>query len=102
MIANRSDVVRGIMGAATLIFFYGITLRRIFKGNPNNKVIECGSITLMVFFGTLALFKIPYFPTWVAAYLMMLVFWLWKGASRCLLALRLARFQSGPSNQVGL
>jgi hypothetical protein len=76
MIANRSDVVRGIMGAATLIFFYGITLWRIFKGNPNNKVIECGSITLMVFFGTLALFKIPYFPTWVAAYLMMLVFWL--------------------------
>src|SRR5690348_13592472 len=74
MIAAHSDIVRSIVGAASLVFFYGATLWRIFKSNPNNRVIECGSITLMVFFGTLALLKIPYLPRWVTSYLMMLVF----------------------------
>jgi|SRR5450759_3376905 len=74
MIAVDTNVVRGIAGSLGLVLFYGFSFWRIFKRNPGNKVIECGSITLMVFVVVLALFKVPNFPVWVLAWLWLLIF----------------------------
>ena len=73
MIAVDTNIVRGVLGSIGLVLFYGFAFWRIFKRNPGNKVIECGSITLMVFVVTLALFKAK-FPVWVVAWLFLLVF----------------------------
>jgi hypothetical protein len=80
MIAVDTNIVRGIVDGIGLVLFYGFAFWRIFKGNLGNKVIECGSITLMVFVVTLALFKAK-FPAWVSGWLFLLVFLL------CLLTL---------------
>jgi len=81
MIAIDPNAVRGIVGSFGLVLCYGFSFWRIFRGNPGNKVIECGSITLMVFLVMVVLFKIPNFPVWVLAGLGLLVFLL------CLLAM---------------
>ena|ERR1700730_6492967 len=73
MIAVDPSVVRGIVGSLGLILLYGFSFWRIFKRNPGNRVIECGSITLMVFAVMMALFRIPNFPTWVVALFGLLV-----------------------------
>jgi hypothetical protein len=65
MIAVDPDIVGGIAGITSLILAYGISLYRIFKSNPGDRFIECGSITVMVFVLTLAVIKIHYFPDWV-------------------------------------
>jgi hypothetical protein len=74
MVAVDANIVRGIVSGLGLVLFYGFSFWRIFKGNPGNRVIECGSITLIVFVVMLALFKIPNFPVWVLAWLGVLVF----------------------------
>jgi hypothetical protein len=74
MIAVDPNIVRGIAGTIGLVLLYGFSFWRIFKRNPGNKVIECGSITLMVFVVMIALFKIPNFPVLVLAWLGLLVF----------------------------
>src|SRR6266550_8596819 len=73
MIAVDTKIVRGIVDSSGLVLFYGLAFWHIFKWNPGNKVIECGSITLMVFVATLALFKAK-FPAWVLGWLFLLVF----------------------------
>jgi hypothetical protein len=73
MFAVDTNSVRGILDSIGLVLFYGFAFWRIFKGNPGNKVIECGSITLMVFVVALALFKAK-FPAWVLGWLFFLVF----------------------------
>ncbi len=73
MVAVDTNIVRGIMGSVALLLVYGYSFWRIFKRNPDNKVIECGSITLMVFVVMAALFKIPNFPVWILALLGLLV-----------------------------
>jgi hypothetical protein len=55
--------VRGI-GVA---LFYLYIFWNMFKTNPGNKVIRCGSITLMVFVVMIALTKVPNFPVWYLA-----------------------------------
>lgn len=74
MFVVDKTIVRGVVGSLGLVLFYGFSFWRIFKGNPGNKVIECGSITLMVFVVMLALFKVPNFPVWVLACLGLLLF----------------------------
>ena len=74
MIAVDTNIVRRIAGSLGLVMFYGFSFWRIFTRNPGNKIIECGSITLMVFVVMLALFKVPNFPVWVLAWLGLLVF----------------------------
>jgi hypothetical protein len=64
----------GIVGGIGLVLFYGFSFWRIFKGNPGNKVIACGSVALMVFVAMIALFKIPNFPVRVLASLGFLLF----------------------------
>jgi O-antigen/teichoic acid export membrane protein len=74
MIAIDPSVARGVVGSFGLILLYGFSFWRIFKRNPGNRVIECGSITLMIFAVMIALFRIPNFPTWIVAWLGLLVF----------------------------
>jgi hypothetical protein len=69
----NTTVVRGIVGSIGVVLFYGFSFWRIFKGNPGNRVIECGSITLMVFVVILAAFK-AHLPVWVLGWLGLLVF----------------------------
>ena len=75
MLVFDQSIVPGIVGSIGLVLFYGYSFWRIFKANPRNKVIECGSITIMVFVVILALFKAK-LAVWVLPYLGMLVFWL--------------------------
>jgi len=74
MINVNPSVVRGIVGRIGLVLFYSLSFWRIFKNNPGNRVIECGSITLIVFVVGFALFRIPGFPVWVLAWLWLLIF----------------------------
>jgi 4-hydroxybenzoate polyprenyltransferase len=74
MNAIDPNIIRGILGSAGLLLAYGYSFWCVFKRNPGNRVIACGSITLMVFAVAIALFKIPHFPIWIVASLFFLVF----------------------------
>jgi hypothetical protein len=52
-----------------LFFLYAFIFWRTFKDNPGNRVIQCGSITLMLFLVMLALTRIPQFPIDYVAWL---------------------------------
>jgi hypothetical protein len=45
-----------------LFFLYAFIFWRTFKDNPGNRVIQCGSITLMLLLVILALTQIPHVP----------------------------------------
>jgi len=53
---------------------YWLSLWRIIKGNRGNRVIECGSITLMLFFLMMLLMKFTKVPDWVLPSFGMLLF----------------------------
>jgi hypothetical protein len=55
---NKVHVARGI----GLFFLYAFVFWRTFKDNPGNRVIQCGSITLMLFLVMVALTQIPHVP----------------------------------------
>ncbi len=74
MIGIDISKVRGIIGGLVLLFSYLLSFWRILKGNPGNRVIECGSITLIVFVLLVALGKIQTTPAWVLGGLGFLVF----------------------------
>ena len=57
--------VRGI----GLFFLYALILWRTFKDNSGNRVIQCGSITLMLFLVMVTLMQIPRVPSDYVAYL---------------------------------
>jgi len=71
---KNPSVIRDIASGIGLFLFYGYSFWRIFKSNSGNRVIECGSITLMLFAIILALFKIPNLPDWVLPYMFILLF----------------------------
>jgi hypothetical protein len=74
MASIDSNIVRGIFGTTGVALAYGYSFWCVFKRNPGNRVIACGSITLMVFVVAMALFKIPHFPISIVASLFFLVF----------------------------
>jgi len=74
MVAVDVNLVRGIVGGLAIVLSYGVSFWRIFKSEPGNRVIECGSITLVIFVVMMALFRIPNFPTGVLAAFVLLVF----------------------------
>src|SRR5215469_733091 len=53
---------------------YWLSLWRVFKGNRGNRVIECGSITLMLFFLISVVRKLRNVPEWVIPSLGLLLF----------------------------
>jgi ClpX C4-type zinc finger len=62
---NKVHVARGI----GLFCLYAFMFWRTFKDNPGNRVIQCGSITLMLFLVMVALMQIPRVPFDYVAYL---------------------------------
>jgi hypothetical protein len=53
---------------------YGFSFWRIVKSNRGNKVIECGSLALLVMVGLTVLIKIPHVPDWVLGSVGLLLF----------------------------
>lgn len=68
------NIVRGGFGALSMVLFHGFSFWRIFGSNPKNKVIERGSLTIMIFVVMLALSRVPNFPIDLIAWLGPLVF----------------------------
>lgn len=56
---------RPIMNFLMVAAVYWLSLWRIIKGNRGNRVIECGSITLMLFFLMMLLMKLTNVPDWL-------------------------------------
>jgi hypothetical protein len=57
--------LRSILSVLTVAIAYSLSLWRIIKGNRGNRVIECGSIALMIALIMVVLIKIPNLPDWV-------------------------------------
>ena len=66
--------LRPIVSFLLVAIVYWLSLWRIIKGNRGNRVIECGSITLMLFFLLMLLMKIANLPDWVLPSLGLLLF----------------------------
>lgn len=63
-------IVRGI----GLFLLYSFIFWRLFKNNRGNRVIQCGSIALMLLMAMTVLMKIPHFPVDVVAWLGLALF----------------------------
>jgi len=57
--------LRATLGILVVALVYVLSLWRIIKSNRGNKVVECGSIALMVSLLTVVLIRFPSLPTWV-------------------------------------
>jgi hypothetical protein len=66
--------LRPIASFLVVAIIYWLSLWRIIKGNRGNRVIECGSITLMLFFLMMLLMKLTNLPDWVLPSLGVLLF----------------------------
>jgi hypothetical protein len=64
MTAIASRTLSQSVGSACVIAFYLLYFWRVFKSNPGNRVVECGMITLVVFFSML-LFTRGDVPNWL-------------------------------------
>jgi len=73
MIAPKTVIVARSIG---LFLLYAFMFWRLFRDNRGNRVIRCGSITLMLFLVMLALTRIPNIPidyiAWLGAALFLL------------------------------
>ena len=65
MLQPTASGVRPIVSFLIVAVVYWLSLWRIIKGNRGNRVIECGSITLMLFFLIMLLMKLSNVPDWV-------------------------------------
>jgi len=63
-----------LLRALAVSAFYGFSFWRIVKSNRGNKVIESGSLALMVVVVLAVLMKIPNMPDWVLASIGLLLF----------------------------
>jgi hypothetical protein len=52
-----------------LLLLYAFAFWRLFKDNRGNRVIQCGSLTLILFLVMAALMRIPHFPVDCVAWL---------------------------------
>lgn len=74
MLSPTASGVRPIVSFLIVAVVYWLSLWRIIKGNRGNRVIECGSITLMLFFLMMLLMKLTNLPDWVLPSLGLLLF----------------------------
>ena len=74
MLLPTASGVRPIVSFLMVAVVYWLSLWRIIKGNRGNRVIECGSITLMLFFLMMLLMKLTNLPDWVLPSLGLLLF----------------------------
>lgn len=73
MIAMNGRLIQDIGGGLYSFVFYALFFWRVFKENPGNRVVECGVITLAVFFAMIPLTKLQDPPDWVFAPWLILV-----------------------------
>ena len=66
--------LRPIVSFLVVAVVYWLSLWRIIKGNRGNRVIECGIVTLMLFFLMMLLMKLTSLPYWVLPSLGVLLF----------------------------
>ena len=72
--SQASQTDKGITGNVVLFLLCGYSLWFAFKSSRGNRVIQCGSITVLAFAVTLALFKVRDLPAWVLPWAMLVVF----------------------------
>jgi phosphoglycerol transferase MdoB-like AlkP superfamily enzyme len=65
MIAVEGKMFQNIGGGLCVFSFYSLYLWQLFKSNPDNRVIECGSMTLVVFLALVHFCKPGKLPDWV-------------------------------------
>jgi hypothetical protein len=74
MLLPSASGVRPILSFLVVAAVYWLSLWRIIKGNRGNRVIECGSIALMLFLLMMLLIKLTNLPEWVLPSLGLLLF----------------------------
>ena len=74
MLLPSASGARPIVSFLVVAVVYWLSLWRIIKGNRGNRVIECGSITLMLFFLMMLLIRLKNMPDWVLPSLGLLLF----------------------------
>jgi hypothetical protein len=65
MIATGGSQFRTIGGGVLVFLLYGLFFWRVFKKNPGNKLVEAGSITLIVFLAMLPINSAGDVPDWL-------------------------------------
>jgi cation transport ATPase len=60
---------RTVVKSLGLFLLYAFMFWRLFKDNRGNRLIQCGSITLMLFLVMMALMRIPHLPIDYVAWL---------------------------------
>jgi hypothetical protein len=71
---NMTSIDVRIVRGVGLLLLYSFIFWRLFKNNRGNRVIQCGSIALMLFMAMMALMRIPNFPVDVVAWLGLALF----------------------------
>jgi len=66
-------MIQSIGGTLCAANFYFVYFWRVFKKNPGNRVVECGVITLMVFFAMISFSKLGDIPDWLFGLWLMLI-----------------------------
>ena len=74
MSLHMASGLRPIASFLVVAAVYWLSLWRIIKGNRGNRVIECGSITLMLSFLMMLLMKLTNLPDWLLPSLGLLLF----------------------------
>jgi|SRR5690348_3423092 len=72
--AFGANLVNNVAGGIGIVLFYILPFWRIFKTNTEDRSIQCGAITIIMFVVMLVLVKIPNFPEWIFAALAVLMF----------------------------
>lgn len=69
-----TNIGRGIFGGVIAILFYGLSFWRIFKNNRGSRIVECGTLTIMVLVTLAFLMKIVDLPDWAFGLFLLLLF----------------------------
>jgi hypothetical protein len=73
MLLPATSGLRSILSVLMVAVVYSLSIWRILKGNRANRVIECGSIALMIALLMVVLIKVPSLPNWVQPSLVLLL-----------------------------
>jgi heme A synthase len=98
MTTSNASSVGGIISGFCVVAVYMVFFWRMFKRNPGNRMVECGALTLFVFFMMIPFTRIPGFtdqiPDWIfLLYILLIVLLcfttlfffaqrLWRGSDR--------------------
>ena len=72
--AMDGNVGRGILGAVAAIVLYCVSFWRIYRNNRGSRIVESGTLTIMVTLCFAFLLNVVDFPDWVFASIILLLF----------------------------